>query len=187
MIDGFFPRLREKLFGSRTAKLREELSATSWLSYLLVLTQSAAVVLVLGHSEIPLLLTGDMVMRAVVALTVFVLVATVYAADMALLMSLKRIPVLARNRSGLAVTEHVAFVLFVLGIEASTYAVVLAVLDSNPSALLGNWRLALHRTGSATCYARLLDVASVIPRAWEACATAHDTAGEGQRDCWRSG
>jgi hypothetical protein len=134
---GFFPRLWTKLFGPKTVRLTEDLRAAHWLSYLLVLTQSAAAVLVLGHSELPLLFgSSGWVIQAIVALAVFVLAATVYAADMCLLQTLKRIPVLARNRSGFALWEHVLYVLFVLLVEGSTYAVVMATLDQNPQALL---------------------------------------------------
>jgi len=134
---GFFPRLWTRLFGAKTVRLTEELRAAHWLSYLLVLTQSAAAVLVLGHSELPLLFgSSGWVIQAIVALAVFVLAATVYAADMCLLATLKRISVLARNRSSAALWEHVLYVLFVLLVEGSTYAVVMATLDQNPQALL---------------------------------------------------
>jgi len=136
MSEGFFPWLRTRLFGQRTAKLKEEMRGAHWLSYLLVLTQSAAAVLVLGHSELPLLFEGDWTIRAIVVLAVSVLVATVYAADMCLLATLRRIPVLARNRAGFALWEHVLYVLFVLLVEGSTYGIVMSVLDANPQALL---------------------------------------------------
>jgi hypothetical protein len=57
----------------------------------LVVTQSIAVVLVLGHAQIPLLFTGDWVVRDIVAAALFVLVASVYATDQAFLATVRRI------------------------------------------------------------------------------------------------
>jgi hypothetical protein len=133
---GILPRLRAALFGERTARLTETLHNTSWLSYLLVLTQSIAVVLVLGHAQIPLLFSADWITRGIVAAALFVLVASVYAADLCFLATIRRIPVLARNRQTTAHLEHLLYAGFVMLIEGSTYGVVVSTLDTNPHALL---------------------------------------------------
>jgi hypothetical protein len=133
---GIVPRLMARVFGERAARLTERLQRVHWLSYLLVVSQSVAVILVLGHAELPLLFDASWAIRALASMGVFVLVATVVSADLALLETLRRVPVLARNRQSGQLREHLAYVLFVLLIEASTYAVVLAVLDSNPRALI---------------------------------------------------
>lgn len=133
---GILPRLRAIVFGDRAARLTESLTRTHWLSYLLILSQSIAVVLVLGHAELPLLLTGSWAIRALASMVFFVLVATVLASDLALLETLRRMPVLKRNRQRWAHREHFLYVGFVLLVEASTYAVVLATLDRDPQALL---------------------------------------------------
>jgi hypothetical protein len=133
---GLLPRLRAALFGARTERLQESLHSTHWLSYLLVLTQSIAVVLVLGHAQIPLLFSGSWVVRGIVAAALFVLVASVYAADLAFLATVRRIPTLARNRQTSAHVEHLLYAAFVMLIEGSTYGVVVATLDRDPQALL---------------------------------------------------
>jgi hypothetical protein len=133
---GLLPRLGAALFGERTARLQESLHSTHWLSYLLVVTQSIAVVLVLGHAQIPLLFTADWVVRGIVAAALFVLVASVYAADLAFLATVRRIPTLSRNRQTTAHLEHLLYAAFVMLIEGSTYGVVVATLDRDPQALL---------------------------------------------------
>lgn len=133
---GIVPRILARLFGERAARLTEHASRAHWLSYLLVLSQSIAVVLVLGHAQLPLLFSASWAIRALAAMGLFVLVATVFASDLALLETLRRIPVLARNRQRVQLREHVLYVAFVLLVEASTYAVVMAALDRNPQALI---------------------------------------------------
>ncbi|HEX6819546.1 MAG TPA: hypothetical protein VF120_14305 [Ktedonobacterales bacterium] len=135
---GIFPRLWARLFGSDAARLRERIARAHWLSYVLIIAQSATVLLVFGHSEIPLLAAARAALgvRLIAALGIFVLVASVFAADMAMLSTLKRIPALARNRQRWQLREHVAYVLFVLATEAVTLAVVLAALDAAPGELI---------------------------------------------------
>jgi hypothetical protein len=82
---GLVPRLLAAVFGERARRLTERATRAHWLSYLLVLSQSIAVVLVLGHAELPLLLGGSWAIRAMASMGVFVLVATVFASDLALL------------------------------------------------------------------------------------------------------
>ena len=132
---GIFPRLWARLFGSNAARLKERLQPAHWLSYVLIIAQSATVLLVFGHAEIPLLVSASLAVQVIAALAVFVLVASVFAADMAMLATLKRIPALARNRQRWQLREHVAYTVFVLATEAITLAVVLAALDANPTAL----------------------------------------------------
>lgn len=132
---GILPRLRALIWGDRAARLTESLTKTHWLSYLLIVSQSIAVVLVLGHAELPLLLTGSWAIRALASMVFFVLIATVFASDLALLETLRRIPVLKRNRQRWQHREHMLYVSFVLLVEASTYALTLAVLDRDPQAL----------------------------------------------------
>lgn len=133
---GILPRLWVRLFGSNTARLRERLQPAHWLSYVLIIAQSATVLLVFGHAEIPLLVSATLAVRLIAALGVFVLVASVFAADIAMLATLKRIPALARNRQRWQLREHVAYTLFVLATEAVTLAVVLAALDAAPAELI---------------------------------------------------
>jgi hypothetical protein len=133
---GLFPRMGAALFGQRTARLSETLGSTHWLLYLLVITSSVTSVLVLGHSQIPLLFSADWGVRAIVAAAFFVLVATVYAADLCFLKTMQRIPALARNRETTMQLEHMLYMLFVLCVECGTYGVVIYTLDRNPHALL---------------------------------------------------
>lgn len=133
---GLVPRLWARLFGSDTARLRERLQPAHWLSYVLIIAQSATVLLVFGHAEIPLLVSASLAVRLIAALGVFVLVVSVFAADMAMLATLKRVPALARNRQRWQLREHVAYTLFVLATEAVTLAVVLAALDAAPAELI---------------------------------------------------
>lgn len=133
---GFFPWLRALFFGEQAARLREQASRTHWLSYLLIIAQSVAVVLVFGHAEVGLLLSANTAVSIISALALNLLVITVTAADLALLETLTRIPALARNRQHSMLREHIAYVLFVLAVEGSTYGVVLYTLDSDPQALV---------------------------------------------------
>jgi hypothetical protein len=126
------------LFGERTERLRENTSGAHWLSYLLVTVQSAAVVLALGHSQIQLLFSPDPAVQAIAGMALFLLVATVWAADLCVLDTLRRVPVLFRNRQSWALAEHVLYMLFVLAVEGSTFALVLAVLDTDPRALVSD-------------------------------------------------
>jgi hypothetical protein len=124
------------LFGQRTARLSETLGSTHWLLYLLVITSSITSVLVLGHSQIPLLFSADWGVRIIVAAAFFVLVATVYAADLCFLKTMARIPALARNRETTMQVEYMLYMLFVLAVECGTYGVVIWTFDCNPHALL---------------------------------------------------
>lgn len=133
---GLVPRLWARLFGSDAARLKERLQPAHWLSYVLIIAQSATVLLVFGHAEIPLLVAASLAVRLIAGLGIFVLVASVFAADMAMLATLKRIPALARNRQRWQLREHVAYTLFVLATEAVTLAVVLAALDATPGELI---------------------------------------------------
>lgn len=138
MVSGLVPRAWARLFGSDAARLRERLQPAHWLSYVLIFAQSAAVLLVFGHAEIPLLASALWTVQAIAALGVFVLLASVLAADMAMLATIRRIPNLARNRQRWALREHVFYVAFVLITESITLGVVLATLDANPAALISN-------------------------------------------------
>lgn len=133
---GIVPRLWARLFGEQASRLSERLQPSHWLSYVLILSQSAAVLLVFGHAELPLLASPSWAIRSIAAMGLFVLVATVFAADMALLATLRRIPILARNRQRWALREHMAYTLFVLVTEAVTLGVVLSTLDADPLALI---------------------------------------------------
>lgn len=175
---GIFHRARVALFGERAERLRESTSSAHWLSYLLVTVQSAAVVLALGHQQLRLLLSGDPTIILIAALAVFLLVATVWAADLCLLATLQRLPVLARNRATWALLEHLVYVAFVLLVEGSTLALVLAVLDTNPTALVsdapiipaGGWMFAAQIAARAalTCWTavQLWIVRGKLPPQW---------------------
>lgn len=135
---GLFQRAGVALFGERTARLRETTTGAHALSYLLVVVQSAAVVLALGHQQLQQLLSGDPAIVLIAAIALFLLVSTVIAADLCFLATLQRLPALARNRSTWAQVEHLAYLAFVLLVEGSTLALVLAVLDTNPHALVSS-------------------------------------------------
>jgi hypothetical protein len=133
---GIFQRAGVALFGERTQRLRESTTGAHALSYLLVTVQSAAVVLALGHQQLQLLLSGDATIVLIAGLALFLLVSSVVAADLCLLATLQRLPVLSRNRSTWSLVEHLAYLAFVLLVEGSTLALVLAVLDTDPHALV---------------------------------------------------
>ncbi len=135
---GIFQRAAVALFGERTQRLRESTTGAHALSYLLVTVQSAAVVLALGHQQLQLLLSGDPTIVLIASLALFLLVSSVVAADLCLLATLQRLPVLSRNRSTWSLVEHLAYLAFVLLVEGSTLALVLAVLDTDPHALISS-------------------------------------------------
>lgn len=132
---GFFPSLYTALFGARVKRLTEETNRAHLLSYLLIIAQSVTTVLVFGLTEVTLVLHSSFVIRVIAALFLFILAATVLASDIALLETMRRIPALARNRQNTQMSEHVAYVAFVLLVEGATYAVALWALDSNASLL----------------------------------------------------
>src|SRR5260221_7671378 len=135
---GIFQRAGIALFGERTQRLRETTTGAHALSYLLVTVQSAAVVLALGHQQLQLLLSGDPTIVLIASLALFLLVSSVVAADLCLLATLQRLPVLSRNRSTWSLIEHLAYLAFVLLVEGSTLALVLATLDTDPHALISS-------------------------------------------------
>jgi hypothetical protein len=175
---GVFQRVAVALFGERTRRLRESTSSAHWLSYLLVTVQSAAVVLALGHQQLQLLLSGDPAITLIAGLALFLLVSTVIAADLCLLATLQRVPVLARNRATWALVEHMAYLAFVLLVEGSTLALVLAVLDTDPRALVsdapvipaGGWMFAaqIGARAALTCWTavQLWIVRAKLPPQW---------------------
>jgi hypothetical protein len=133
---GLFAEVRARLFGERVERLTEEPHHAPFMSYVLTTIQSVAVVLVLGHAEIPLLFSGNIGVAALMAGALALLVATVVVADYAAIQTMRRIPVLARNRSTVALWEHGAYLAFVLAVELITFALVLSVIDRDPQALL---------------------------------------------------
>ncbi len=135
---GIFQRAGVALFGERTQRLRETTTGAHALSYLLVVVQSAAVILALGHAQLQQLLSGDPAIVLIASLALFLLVSSVVAADLCLLATLQRLPILARNRQTWALIEHLAYLAFVLVVEGSTLALVLATLDTDPHALISS-------------------------------------------------
>jgi hypothetical protein len=175
---GIFHRARVWLLGERVERLRESTTGAHALSYLLVTVQSAAVVLALGHQQLQLILSGDPAIVLIAALALFLLVASVVAADLCLLATLQRLPVLARNRQTWSLLEHLAYLAFVLFVEGSTLALVLAVLDTDPHALVsaaaiipaGAWLFAMMIAARAvlTCWTavQLWIVRGKLPPQW---------------------
>lgn len=135
---GIFRRAGVYLFGERTQRLRESSGSSHWLSYLLVIVQSTAVVLALGHQTIGLLFSGEPAIVAIAIMSLLLLVATVWAADLCLLATLRRLPALARNRQSWALAEHLLYLTFVLAVEGATLAIVLVVLDTDPLSLVSD-------------------------------------------------
>jgi len=175
---GILQRAGVALFGERAQRLRESTTGAHALSYLLVTVQSAAVVLALGHQQLQLLLSGDPAITLLAGLALFLLVSTVIAADLCLLATLQRVPVLARNRATWALFEHLAYLAFVLLVEGSTLALVLAVLDTDPRALVsdapiipaGGWMFAaqIGARAALTCWTavQLWIVRAKLPPQW---------------------
>lgn len=135
---GCLPSAIAWLIGPRAERLSEHANRSHWLSYLLIISQSIAVVLVFGHAEVGLLFSPDFAIRLPAMLALFVLIITVIAADLAMLETLTRAPALARNRQTMMLVEHVAYVVFVMAVEGATYGVVLYTLDGDPQALVRN-------------------------------------------------
>jgi hypothetical protein len=98
----------------------EEEERMPFLARILTVAQSLAVVLVLGHSEVPLLFGGSPTVRILVGMTLAVLIVTVVAADFCLIRTMQRIPVLARRNELVMVGAYVAYALFVGLVEIST-------------------------------------------------------------------
>ena len=134
--EGALRRAWRWLVGSHP-RLRESEGRTSWLSYLLMLVQSLTLVLIGGSVELRTLLSGaPLPEKALMTLSLAVLVLGTYAADMCAQRTMGRISVLWRNRRGWVATEHTLYVAFVVGVEMATYAVALYVIETNPQALL---------------------------------------------------
>jgi hypothetical protein len=135
---GLLRRAWVRLFGMRARQLAEERQPRSWLAYVLMGTQGAALVLVFGHAEIHWLEQRNAVMLAIVGLSLFVLVATAIAAQNCAISCMRRVGVLVRNGAMGSAAEHVAYIVFVLLLEILTYAVAIYVLETNPQALLSD-------------------------------------------------
>jgi hypothetical protein len=133
---GLLGNLRDRFLGRPAHRLTEEEEHVPFLARILTVAQSLAVVLVLGHSEVPLLFGGVPTVRILVGMALSVLIVTVVAADYCLIRTMQRIPVLARRNQWISVGAYMAYALFVGLVEISTYAVVLYVLDRDPGALL---------------------------------------------------
>lgn len=132
---GMIQRGLERVFGKRANLLTEKITGAPWLSYLLIIGQSIATVFVFGRSEVGGLWAPDLTMRVMATLLLFLLGVTVIAADDAMLRSFSRLEALRRNRQYGQWLEHVAYILFVLVVEGSTYGVVLIKTESDPTAL----------------------------------------------------
>jgi hypothetical protein len=133
---GLLGNLRDRFLGRPTHRLMEEEEHVPFLARILTVAQSLAVVLVLGHTEVPLLFGGPPTVRILVGMALSVLIVTVVAADYCLIKTMQRVPVLARRNQWVLVGAYLAYALFVGLVEISTYAVVLYVLDRDPGALL---------------------------------------------------
>lgn len=135
---GIIPGLRQFFLGKKRAGLAEHAAAAHFLSYLLVVVESVTVMLVFGHTLFTLVFQSGWILGSIAAAALFILAASVIAADFALIQSFQRIPILARNRQSGMVFEHLLYILFVMLIEGSTYAVVIATLDTNAAAILSD-------------------------------------------------
>lgn len=136
--DGLLRRGWRRLFGYRATRLTETERPRSFMAYVLMGTQSAALVLVFGHSEISWLEARNPVMVGIVALSLFVLVATAIAAQNCAIACMRRVGILFRNGAYFAALEHVAYIMFVLIVEILTYGIAIDVLETNPQALLSD-------------------------------------------------
>jgi hypothetical protein len=136
--EGLLLRGWHRLFGRRAAQLTEAERPRSFLAYVLMGTQGAALVLVFGHTEIHWLEAGNPVMFGIVGLSLFVLVATAIAAQNCAIACMRRVGILMRNGAYGAAFEHVAYIVFVLLVEILTYGIAIYVLETNPQALLSD-------------------------------------------------
>lgn len=176
---GIFKRLRSVFLGDEAARLEEREQGAPLISYLLFIVQSSAVVLVFAHAELPLLFTGTLGVRLIAATAIFVLVATVIAADATVVKTVRRMPILARNRASILLAEHLAYVLLVLGVEGTTIGVVFATLDQHPDLLLSSAPLipttgvlflaqvALRAAIIVATVVQVLIVSQKLPASWQ--------------------
>jgi hypothetical protein len=117
---GLLGNLRDRFLGRPAHRLMEEEEHVPFLARILTVAQSLAVVLVLGHSEVPLLFGGAPTVRILVAMALSVLIVTVVAADYCLIKTMQRVPVLARRNQWISVGAYLAYALFVGLVEIST-------------------------------------------------------------------
>jgi hypothetical protein len=76
---GLLGNLRDRFLGRPAHRLMEEEEHVPFLARILTVAQSLAVVLVLGHSEVPLLFGGAPTVRILVGMALSVLIVTVVA------------------------------------------------------------------------------------------------------------
>lgn len=133
---GWLRRAWRTVFGERTL-LREQEGHTSWLSYLLMIVQSLTLVLIGGSVELRTLLSdAPLPEKALMTLSLAILIFGTVAADMAAQRTMGRIGVLLRNRRTVMAGEHILYVAFVVGVEMATFAIALYVIETTPQALL---------------------------------------------------
>ena len=117
---GLLGQVRTRFFGRPVHRLLEEEEHVPFLARILTVAQSLAVVLVLGHSEVPLLFGSALTVRILVGMALSVLIVTVVAADYCLIKTMQRVPVLARRNQWVSVGAYLAYALFVGLVEIST-------------------------------------------------------------------
>lgn len=119
----------------RPARLKAPDEPTSWVGLLLVIVQSAALVLVFGHTEIFRLFAADMKTVAVAAISLFVLVASTFAGDVTVSKVMRRIGPLRRMQEEALAGWLIVYSVFILGVEGCTFAVALWAVEQRPDAL----------------------------------------------------
>jgi hypothetical protein len=134
---GLLKRVAVYLLGNRTRELEEEVHRASPLVYVLTLVQSAAVVLVLGHTELLQLFSSgtNFAVKVAVAALLGTVVLTVVAADLTVVRCMNRIGALKRTRSPL-LFEHYAYIAFLFGIEITTLTLLFTAMDRSPASLI---------------------------------------------------
>jgi len=120
-------------FGARATKLEEREKHAPPLAYLLTGAVSLASILVFAHNDIPVLFSPDIAAQAIALVQVAVIVTAVIVGDMCVVRSYYRLEVLSlRGATGMLI-EHIAYMLFVMTVNISTY---FTVSQANIHALL---------------------------------------------------
>lgn len=144
---GAWGKLTTWLFGKKPERLKESEGHSSWIAYLIIIVQSAAMLLVAGRMEVQYVL-GDqpLALKVISVMLLTLLLFTVWAADITALKSFLRIWPLLRNRQDSMAVMHVVYVAFVFAVEALTLGIVIYTADSNPQAFISNEPLIDPRT-----------------------------------------
>lgn len=118
----------------RDTSLREAQDRVPALSFVLIITQSLAAAFALGSRSILIAADGTVspVVRLVGVALMAMIVAVVYAADTAMLRSIRRMTVLWRRHDWFMAGEHAVYILFTGIVEMLTLFRVITVFERDP-------------------------------------------------------